>query len=191
VGRFLLADGFGALLYGTCILSAGFIFKNQIEQIAATMANLGGSALMLVLGLVVLYLGYKYFRRRLVLRELRMARITPEELREKQTAGENLVILDLRSKMERERDPVLILGATPLGMSEVESRYQEIPRDRDVILYCSCPNEVSSAKMAIMLRRKGITRVRPLLGGIDAWRDNDYPLQQVSLSPQAPVKQEK
>lgn len=189
-GRFLLADGFGALLYGSSILGAGFIFKNQIEQIAAMMANIGGSALMLVLGLVVLYLGYKYFRRRLVLRELRMARITAAELREKQTAGENLVILDLRSKMERERDPVLILGATPLGMGEVESRHQEIPRDRDIILYCSCPNEVTSAKVAIALRRKGITRVRPLLGGLDAWRDSDYPLQQASSAPPAPVKQE-
>jgi membrane protein DedA with SNARE-associated domain/rhodanese-related sulfurtransferase len=188
-GRFLLADGFGALLYGSSILGAGYIFKNQIEQIAAMMANIGGSALMLVLGLVVLYLGYKYFRRRLVLRELRMARITAAELREKQTAGENLVILDLRSKMERERDPVLILGAMPLGMGEVESRYQEIPRDRDIIVYCSCPNEVTSAKVAMILRRKGITRVRPLLGGLDAWRDSDFPLQQAASASPAPVKQ--
>lgn len=190
VRRFLLADGLGALLYGSSILGAGFIFKNQIEQIAALMANIGGSALMLVLGLVALYLGYKYFRRRLVLRELRMARITAAELREKQEAGENLVILDLRSKMERERDPVLILGAMPLGMSEVESRYQEIPRDREIILYCSCPNEVTSAKVAMVLRRKGITRVRPLLGGLDAWRDSDYPLQQAASASPAPVNQE-
>lgn len=188
--RFILADGFGALFYGSCILSAGFVFKNQIEEIAAMMANIGGSALMLVVGLVVLYLAYKYFRRRLVLRELRMARITVEELHEKQEAGEKLVILDLRSKMERERDPVLILGATPLILSEVESRYREIPHDRDIIVYCSCPNEATAAKAALVLRRKGITRVRPLLGGIDAWRENDYPLQQASSPAPATVKHE-
>jgi len=58
---------------------------------------------------------------------------------------------------------------------EVERRQEEIPRDRDVILYCSCPNEASSARAALLLRRKGITRVRPLLGGFDAWRERNYP----------------
>ena len=64
-----------------------------------------------------------------------------------------------------------------MTMDEVERRQQEIPRDRDIILYCSCPNEVSSARMALQLRRKGITRVRPLLGGIDAWRERNYPTE--------------
>ena len=54
---------------------------------------------------------------------------------------------------------------------------QEIPRDRDIILYCSCPNEVSSARVALLLQRKGISRVRPLLGGIDAWRERNYPTE--------------
>ena len=61
-------------------------------------------------------------------------------------------------------------------MDEVESRQIEIPRDRDIILYCSCPNEVSSARIALRLHRKGISRVRPLKGGIDAWRERNYPV---------------
>jgi rhodanese-related sulfurtransferase len=59
----------------------------------------------------------------------------------------------------------------------VELQEREIPRDRDIILYSSCPNEVSSARLALQLRRKGITRVRPLLGGIDAWRERNYPTE--------------
>ena len=51
------------------------------------------------------------------------------------------------------------------------------PRDRDIIVYCSCPNEVSSARVALQLQRKGFTRVRPLLGGIDAWREQNYPME--------------
>lgn len=185
-GRFVVTDGIGALLYGSCFIGLGFLFKNEIEKIAAAMASIGGSALMLLLGLVALYLAYKYWRRRLVLRELRMARITAAELREKQAAGENLVILDLRSSAEYARDPDLILGARHVGVSEVEKRYQEIPRDRDVIVYCSCPNEVTAARVALLLRRKGFTRVRPLLGGIDAWRENDYPLQERPPAPKTP-----
>jgi rhodanese-related sulfurtransferase len=62
-------------------------------------------------------------------------------------------------------------------MDEVEGRLKEIPLDRDIILYCSCPNEVSSARVALRLQRKGISRVRPLLGGIDAWIERNFPTE--------------
>jgi rhodanese-related sulfurtransferase len=71
----------------------------------------------------------------------------------------------------------MIRGARHTTVDEMERREREIPRDRDIILYCSCPNEVSSARLALQLRRKGITRVRPLLGGIDAWRERNYPTE--------------
>jgi rhodanese-related sulfurtransferase len=64
-----------------------------------------------------------------------------------------------------------------MSMGEVDGRLQEIPHDRDIILYCSCPNEVSSARVALLLQRKGFLRVRPLLGGIDAWRERKYPTE--------------
>jgi rhodanese-related sulfurtransferase len=46
-----------------------------------------------------------------------------------------------------------------------------IPRDRDVILYCTCPSEETSAKLALQLHRFGVNRVRPLRGGFEGWRD--------------------
>jgi rhodanese-related sulfurtransferase len=64
-----------------------------------------------------------------------------------------------------------------MTIDEVQLREREIPRDRDVIVYCSCPNEVSAARAALLLHRKGILRVRPLLGGIDAWRERNYPME--------------
>jgi membrane protein DedA with SNARE-associated domain/rhodanese-related sulfurtransferase len=175
-GRFLLVDAFASLLYGACFIGVGFIFRNQIGQIASAIQQLGGSALGLVVGVVAAYFAFKFWRRRSLLRELRMTRITVDELREKQTAGESLVILDLRSRLELEQDPAVIQGALHFAMDDVEQRHQEIPRDREVIVYCACPNEVSSARVALQLRRKGITHVRPLLGGIDAWREVNYPL---------------
>ena len=60
---------------------------------------------------------------------------------------------------------------------ELEQRHHEIPRDQDVILFCACPNEATAAKMALMLRSKGVTKVRPLVGGIDAWREKAFPLE--------------
>jgi rhodanese-related sulfurtransferase len=128
-----------------------------------------------------------------------MARITVDELRDKLEAGESPVILDLRSHAELERNPGRIRGALHMSMDELTVRQHEIPRDRDIVLYCSCPNEVSSAKTALVLQRKGILRVRPLLGGIDAWRERNYPLEprssettgDVSKSEDVPTEQQK
>lgn len=175
-GRFLLADGAGSLLYGACFILLGYFFSSQIQQIGAALASIGGSALGLMAALVAAYLGFKFWQRRRLLRELRMARITVDELRRKQEAGENLVILDLRSAAAVEQDPLLIQGAMHLTMDEIERRHHEIPRDRDIIVYCSCPNEVTAARVALLLQRKGFKRVRPLAGGIDAWRDRHYPM---------------
>src|SRR6266850_8064380 len=175
--RFLFFDGLGALLYGGCFIVVGVLFSHQLERIIDALAGLGRSALGLVAGLAALYIGYKYFQRHRLLRELRMARITVDELHQKLEAGENPLILDLRPHAELDQDPSLIRGALHMTMDEVERRQQEIPRDRDIILYCSCPNEVSSARAALLLHRRGILRVRPLLGGIDAWRERNYPME--------------
>jgi membrane protein DedA with SNARE-associated domain/rhodanese-related sulfurtransferase len=177
IPRFLFYDGIGSLLYVGGFLLVGVLFSHQLEAIIAALASLGTGALALVGGLVVLYIGFRYFQRNRLLRELRMARISVDELHQKQEAGENPVILDLRSHAALEEDPLLIRGALHMSMDEVDGRLEEIPRDRDVILYCSCPNEVSSARVALLLQRKGFSRVRPLLGGIDAWRARDYPTE--------------
>ena len=132
---------------------------------------------------MALYIGLKFWQRQRILRELRMARITVAELRQKQDAGEDLVILDLRSSVELNLDPSLIPGAVHLAVDEVEHRHHEIPRDREVIVYCSCPNEESSARVALLLHRKGVVRVRPLLGGIDAWRALNFPWEPTSRPP--------
>lgn len=175
--RFLFVDGLGSGLYAGSFLFIGVLFSHQLEQIIDALAGLGRSALAVVAGLVALYIGYKYYQRRRLLNELRMARISVDELHQKQEAGENPVILDLRSHLELEQNPALIRGARHMAMEEISHREQELPRDRDIILYCSCPNEVSSARVALLLRQKGIQRVRPLLGGIDAWRERNYPTE--------------
>jgi len=175
--RFLSVDAAGSFLYGGCLLGVGYLFSQQIEQIGAAITRIGGSALALLCGLAALYIAYKYWQRQRLLHELRMARITADELRKKLDAGENPVILDLRSSTDLAQDPAVILGAIHLGLDEIEKRQREFPHDRDIIIYCSCPNEVTSARVALSLQRKGFTRVRPLLGGIDAWRKNNYPTE--------------
>ncbi|HZS10946.1 MAG TPA: thiosulfate sulfurtransferase GlpE, partial [Nitrospirales bacterium] len=119
-------------------------------------------------GGIVVYVAYKFIHRQLVLRELRMARITVDELKQLMDAEAPIVILDVRQAVADDEAPA-IPGALRMSLEELDRRHQEIPRDHDVVVYCACPNEASAARMAILLRRHGIKRVRPLLGGIDAW----------------------
>jgi membrane protein DedA with SNARE-associated domain len=177
-GRFLLFDGAGSLLYCGCFILLGRFFSAQITQIGAAVTHIGGSALSLLIGISALYVACKYWQRQRLLHELRMARITVEELRQKLDAGEKPVILDLRSRAELESNPSVISGAIHFDLGEFAKRHHEFPRDRDIIVYCSCPNEVTSARVALQFHRKGFTRVRPLLGGIDAWRDNKFPMEE-------------
>jgi membrane protein DedA with SNARE-associated domain/rhodanese-related sulfurtransferase len=187
IARFLVVDAAGSLLYGGCLFGLGYLFSHQLEQVVAGLTRIGGSSLALIGGLVALCIAYKYWQRHRLLHELRMARISADELRQMLDSGEAPIILDLRSSAAMEADPVLIRGAIHLRMEDVERRQHEFPQDREIVMYCSCPNEVSSARVALLLRRKGFTRVRPLLGGIDAWRERNYPTETRTATVNTPV----
>src|SRR5262245_55110842 len=176
VARFLFFDGLGALLYGIFFVYLGYGFANQIEQITDALASIGGNALGLLAVLAGGYIGMKYWQRRRLLRELRMARISVSDLRQKQQAGETLTILDLRSSAALEEDPAIIPGAIRASLDDIERGNHQLPRDREIIVYCSCPNEATAARVTLLLQRNGFKNVRPLLGGIDAWREQNYPV---------------
>ena len=134
VRRFMIFDSLGALLWVVSVTSLGLIFSDQLEQIALRwsgwlVAVLAGSLAAYVLG--------KFIQRRRFIRRLRIARITPKELMDKLRAGETISIVDLRQPMDIEAFPQMIPGALRIAMEEIEERHAEIPRDRDVVLYCS------------------------------------------------------
>ncbi|HEY1788298.1 MAG TPA: DedA family protein/thiosulfate sulfurtransferase GlpE [Verrucomicrobiae bacterium] len=173
--QFLLVDGLGSLIYSGGFILLGYVFSNQITQIAAALDHYGGGLLTFIIIIVALYIIYKFWDRQRLLRELHTAKITPAELGQMLDAGQPPLILDVRSVLELEQDPAIIRGAIHVAMEDLERRHEEFNRDREIIIYCDCPNEVSSAKTALLLRRKGFSRVRPLLGGIEAWRKGNYP----------------
>jgi membrane protein DedA with SNARE-associated domain/rhodanese-related sulfurtransferase len=175
-GQFLFFDVISSLLYSGGFMLLGYIFSNEISQIAAGMQSFGGDALIVILAILVAYIAYKYWQRQRLLRELRMAKISVNELGQMLDSGEKPLILDVRPVPELEEDPSIIRGAVHLSIDDLDKRHPELPRDKDIVIYCDCPNEVSSAKIALMLRHRGFTRVRPLLGGIDAWRKGKYPM---------------
>jgi membrane protein DedA with SNARE-associated domain/rhodanese-related sulfurtransferase len=175
--QFILVDAIGSLAYGICGIGLGFLFSSQIRQIGAAIAHLGSSATVFLIGLAVPYVIYKYWQRRRLLRQLSATRITVAELRQKLEAGEKPLIFDLRSSAELRLNPTVIRGAVHVELEKLTSHSDDIPKDQDIVVYCSCPNEVTSARLALLLQKKGFTRIRPLLGGIEAWRKLDYPME--------------
>jgi membrane protein DedA with SNARE-associated domain/rhodanese-related sulfurtransferase len=174
LSRFLFFDTIGSLLHGGVFLLLGVLFSRQLDRLLSALARMGNWGLALLACAIIAYVGFKYLQRR---RLLRVARIAADDVRRRQLAGEQLVILDLRERAELEQDPHVISGARHILWDELINHGDELPRDRAIIVYCSCPNEAGSANFALRLRRKGFTRVRPLIGGIDALRDRHYPTE--------------
>jgi len=176
VSRFLFFDGLGSVLYGVVFVLLGYAFSNQIQQITDALTGIGGKALGLLAVLMAMYIGIRYWQRRRLLNELSMARISVSDLRGKQQAGEAVTILDLRSSVALEEDPEMIPGAVRASLDDIKQGNHQLPRDGEIVVYCSCPNEVTAARVALLLQRNGFKNVRPLLGGIDAWREQNYPV---------------
>jgi len=135
--RFLLFDAAGSFLWASTFLGLGYVFSGQIEHIAEHAASLGGWLVVILVGALASYLGYKFIARERFLRELRIARITVEELKHKLDAGEDLVIVDLRHSLDFEADPEIIPGAFRVDAKELEQKNELLPRDREIILYCT------------------------------------------------------
>ena len=137
LGVFLLWDGAGALAWAGAFSMVGYLFSGQLEAVARNASRMGAWLVFLLVGALAAYIGWKYVKRRRFLRQLRIARITPEELMQKLEAGEEVVVVDLRHSLDFDTDNVKVRGALHLLPDEIESRHQEIPRDRDVVLYCT------------------------------------------------------
>ena len=176
--RFLIFDAAGATLYVGTYFGLGYIFRTELEDVAGAALKLGTSLVILLITTLVGYLGYKYYRRQKFIRQLRIDRITPEELRRKLDAGEEVVIVDLRGSLDFEAEPAMIPGAVHLDYADLEEVSDELAKAAEVVLYCNCPNEVTSAKMALMLRRKGVQKIRPLQNGLNGWRELGYPVKE-------------
>jgi membrane protein DedA with SNARE-associated domain len=135
--RFLVFDALGALVWSGTFLGLGFVFSEQIERIAENLRLAGGGAMALAIAGLALYILYKILARKKFLRDLRVARITVDELKEKLDSGEPLAIVDLRHSMDFETDPETIPGAFRVDAKELEQKGNSLPHDRDIILYCT------------------------------------------------------
>ncbi len=184
--KFVLFDMAGTLLWAGAWLFAGRFFGDLAKRSSHFFAELGHYALVLVVIAVVAVIVVRFVRWRLFLIELRGLRLEPTQLLAmiddaKREGLEPPFIVDLRHALDLEPDRLVLPGAVRIGPEELKLRREELPRDRDVVLYCTCPSEETSAKIAMELRKMGVRRVRPLRGGLQGWKDAGYPLVELNV----------
>jgi membrane protein DedA with SNARE-associated domain/rhodanese-related sulfurtransferase len=170
--RFLVFDFFGAVLWVSGAVILGAVFHEAVEALLSTLEQLGHIALAMLLFAVVLFVAYKWWQRHRFLREIRMARISSGELRAQLQAMPGVVIIDVRSAESRART-----GWIPGSINVLDVTDLETDRDSAIVVYCDCPNDASAAVFARKLKALGFKHVRPLAGGISAWRAQGFPVE--------------
>lgn len=168
---FVAHDGIGAAIWATLGLGVGFLVSRQVDWLFAGIARLGHASLPVIAALLALYAAYRWFRRRAFMRKLAEARIDVDELYALMLGETAPVILDIRSDEKRRLDPYVIPGARFADERKLDEIVAAYSPKQKIVIYCSCPNEVSAAWMAKKMTEAGFLDVLPLKGGIDAWRD--------------------
>src|ERR1700751_2304059 len=166
--KFLLFDAGGAALWVGVAVTLGYVFSDAIEDVMKTLTSLGRYGVMIVVAGFVAWVAFKWLRRYMFIKQLRMDRVSVDELREMMETNAVQALVDVRSAITQEATGK-IPGARAIDMQNIAAGFQGVPVDGEVIVYCACPNEATAVKVAQKLQKLGFKRIRPLLGGIDAW----------------------
>jgi membrane protein DedA with SNARE-associated domain/rhodanese-related sulfurtransferase len=168
--KFIFFDVMGSLIWVGVAVAIGYLFRDAIREVLETLASLGRWGAVLVVVALVAWIASKWWQRHLFVKQLRMDRVTVDELKKMLESDESATILDVRSALSQAASG-RIPGARQIDITMIAEGMQGVPIEDQVIVYCACPNEASAVKVAEKLRDLGYRRVRPLYGGIDAWID--------------------
>lgn len=185
--RFLVFTAVGSTVWLSVVVMSGVLFHRQIEQLLPHLAGLGTAALSVIGALLLAYIGYKWWERRRFYTALRMARIEASDLFNLMSSGIAPLVVDVRSPTALTLDPRRIPGAIHVPLQGVQEHLRDLPRDREIIAYCTCPNEASAAQVAKLLINNGFKKVRPLHGGLDAWVAAGYAVDALEIAGPQPA----
>jgi membrane protein DedA with SNARE-associated domain/rhodanese-related sulfurtransferase len=176
---FVLCDAAGALLWTGVAVALGLLFRNAVNDVLDVLEQLGKWGLVTVAAAFAIVIALKWWQRRRFYRQLRMARVSVEELSAMLERGERPAVLDVRPPASQSLSG-RIPGAHTVSNDTLEQDFAALDKivpDGEVIVYCACPNEASAALVAKKLLKLGYTHVRPLQGGIDAWIAAGYAVE--------------
>jgi len=165
---FLVYDTIGATLWAALGLALGWVFAAAVGDVLLVLEEMGRWGLMLLAAFLAAFIAAKAWRRHRFHAQLRMDRISVHALAQMLANGESPTVVDVRSALAR--DEGRIPGAIAFDDDDWPEDLRAPSDDAVVVVYCACPNEASAALVAKKLMQRGFKQVRPLMGGIDAWR---------------------
>jgi membrane protein DedA with SNARE-associated domain len=135
--RFTLYDILGVAIWAGSAVGVGALFHRALDKLFGVLDQMGSFAFLAVAAVVAGYIGWRFLDRHRFLRDLRMNRITVDELHTALDGTERPMIVDVRTRWGVRLDPRRIPGAVRMGFDEIEERLADLPRDQEVILYCT------------------------------------------------------
>lgn len=171
VTLFAFFSSIAALIYLSAAVALGAIFRHQIDSVISALSRYGKLGGLFVLVLFGLYLLFKWLQRYRLIRQFEADRVTVNDLIELIDGKSNPVILDARPVDQRAKNG-FIPGSIPVDENSLNDIADLYAGHQEIVIYCSCPNEITAARYAEKLRKVGLKRIRPLLGGIDAWAES-------------------
>lgn len=174
--RFIVYDAIGAALWAGGAVAIGAIFHEAVEAVLVQLDQLGQLAVLLLVAAIVLFVAVKWWQRHRFMAQIRMSRISIDELTSLLDSGSAATILDVRTPERRAQS-----GWIPGSINVRDITELRLAPGDEVIVYCDCPNDASAAVVAKKLKELGFKRVRPLAGGIEAWQARGRPVDRHSI----------
>jgi membrane protein DedA with SNARE-associated domain len=134
--RFFLLDSLGTVFWVLTFTGLGYLFSSRLEQTTAYLFLAGKLFWVLILTILIAYITWKFVQWKQFLRQMRLSRITPEELKQKIDNAEDFFILDVRKAEEFEAEPQIIPGALYWPLEKIHKHPPNIPKGLEVVLYC-------------------------------------------------------
>lgn len=118
-----------------------------------------------------------YMKRLKDQREMEQHSITAEELHTLIASNPEILVVDVRQPLDLLAYSEIIPGAQRIPPQEVLEKPSLIPKDKDVVVYCTCPSEKTSRAILKRALGKHFLRIKFLRGGLAAWKDKGYPVE--------------
>lgn len=165
----------GGLLWTCSGVAIGAYFHNGIDQVLDLISLMGSTALVVLAVLLLLFIAFKYVERKRFLLSVQGERIGIDELTALIEQGLAPLLMDARSGTALALEPALPGAVWAKGSASL-AEVAGADKERHIVVFCSCPNDVTAAQVAQELVRIGYRRARALRGGLSALKEAHPPM---------------
>ena len=123
-----------------------------------------------------------WIKRRRDRHELELNSITPEALHSLLSSNQEVLLFDVRQPLDLLGDSEIIPGATRIAPKDLLANPLLIPKEKDSVVYCTCPDDKTSRLILHRAQAMHFLRIKFLTGGLAGWKARGYPVERYEKS---------